>query len=908
MKNRYRPIILLVFMLCSDLAICGYTKRDTTKLTPFYVDGYHGGKVGHMPAGSWRDIVNGLERYPLWKISLDIEPVSWNYLKNSDPEIFLKVQRLLNDTTTNSRLEIVSPAYMQPYCWNISGESNIRQLVEGMAEVHKSFPGYPVRTYAVQEPCWTSSLPQILKSLGFTHAVLKDPATAFGGYTRGMNKSTVLWKGPDGTSISSVPRYLCENLNRDAWETESCSVSEDFVNKCHKNGIQYPVGNQYQDLGWPAHPAVDSTGVYVYIDPGLKQWPDQNQFDKYWWNKKSNSGQNYPQLITWREYFKNIAPEPTEYWNLSQEDIQVNLMWGSGVMNSIAKKVHKSEKQILRSEKFSALASVLSRYNLPDKKMEYAWEQLMMAQHHDAWICPVADISSDHWASFATLKTGIADQISGEITDESISAITSKFQTDKLIGADNQTVCVLNSSGFERCENVELITAFDPGVMQCEVSERSGRMLTSQLIPVSWYGDGSINAAKIIFSATIPSLGYDFFRLKPIRVPIRREIQESCEIHKTSEKEYTIETDLYKLIINTAQGGCISGLYDKSINKEFVDQTNERSFNEFRGYFQNEHKWLSSKDSAVRINILENGPLRIKTLLNGKIGRYNFETVITLAKGEKQIDFKTKFFFDKDVLIGEPWEGKRPSRGEHRKPCYDSRWKLQAFFPSSVKNQVLYKNAPYDVCRSELDHTFFNTWSDLKHNIILDWVDVYDSISNRGLAIFSDRTTSYSHGKEYPLALTMAWSGYGLWEAFYPMNTVSEFNYAVLPHSGKWNDAGLSSINASWNEPMVARLINNGSKNLSEPFSFLKALDKHIEIPTLYMKNKSLFVRLFNSNDTATQSDFILSYTTRKVELTEVDGKVINEIEIQKADKHTTLRLQFRPFEIKTLKIMLKDL
>ncbi len=903
MKINCHYIFLLVLIFCFNAVIHGQIKPDTTKYIPYYVDGYHGGKVGHMPAGSWRDIVNGLERYPSWKISLDIEPVSWGYLKNSDPEIFLKLKQFLSDSTVNSRVEIVSPGYMQPYCWNISGESNIRQLVLGLEELHKSFPDYPVRTYAVQEPCWTSSLPQILNSLGFTHAVLKDPATAFGGYTRGINKSTIFWKGPDGTSIPSVPRYGCENLNPDAWETESCSISEDFVRKCQNNGIKYPVGNQYQDLGWPAHPAVDSTGVYVYIDPGVKKWPVQNQFDHYWWNKKSNTGQNYPQLITWREYFKNIAPEPTEYWNLSQEDIQVNLMWGSGVMNSIAKKVHKSEKQILQSEKISSLASVLSRYDVADKKLDYAWEQLLMAQHHDAWICPVADNGSDHWASFATLKTGITDQITSEITDQAVSAITGKFQTDKLNGAGNQTVCVLNSSGFERSENIELITAFDPGVRQCEVSDRSGLVLTSQLIPLSWYGDGSINGAKVIFNAKIPALGYDFFKIKGISGSLRAKDTQGCGIRKTSNNEYTIETDLYKLIINTSNGGCVSSLVDKSINKEFVDQFNDRSFNEFRGYFSNEHRWLSSKDSAVTVNILENGPLRVKTLLKGKIGRYDFETVITVAKGEKQIDFKTKFFFDKDVLIGEPWEGKRPSRGDHRKPCYDSRWKLQAFFPSNVKNQVLYKNAPYDVCRSQLDNTFFNSWSDIKHNIILDWVDVYDSISNEGMAIFSDRTTSYSHGKEYPLALTMAWSGYGLWEAFYPMNPLSEFNYAVVPHSGKWNEVGLSSINAGWNEPLITRIINCDPTIMNNPFSLINASDKHIEFPTLFMKDKALYVRLFNASDGATKSDITLNYKPLRIELTELDGKVTKQINIQRSNNHTLFHLEFRPFEIKTLKI-----
>lgn len=906
MKKYYLILITLVFLLLEGSPSPAQTKSDSTGYNAWYVDGYHGGIIGHMPKGSFRDIVTALDRYPSWKVSFEIEPLSWKYLKINDPEVFHRIKKYLDDHSVNSRLEIVSPAYMQPYCWNISGESNIRQLDMGLRELHQSFPGYPVRTYAVQEPCWTSSLPQILKSFGFTSAVLKDPATAFGGYTRGINKSTIFWKGPDGTSIPAVPRYKCEELNKDAWETESCSVTRDFIRKCNLNGIINPVGNQYQDLGWPAHPAPDSTGSYVYIDPGLKQWPDSNQFDHYWWNKNTNSQNAYPHLTTWREYFKNLAPEPKDYWNLSQEDLQVTMMWGSAVLNAISKKVHYAERRILQTEKLSSMATVLANYQLPDSRLEYAWEQLLVAQHHDAWICPIADTNNDRWASLATLKTGIANQIASELTDESVSSLFNRFQTEKKNNTKDQLIAVLNPTGFERSENVEVTASFNPGTHHIEVSDPANTTIPCQIIPTRWYGDGSINTARVIFSASTPPLGYEFFKIKSSEEHSLKKTQWPCSISQTSGYEYTLETDLYKLIINTAKGGCITSLTDKSLNKEFVDQKNERLFNEYRGYFPLDKGWLTSKDSAASLQIIENGPLRLKVALKGKIGKYPFESLITLAKGEKQIDFKTKFHFDKEVMIGEPWEGKRPARGEHRKPCYDSRWKLQAFFPTPFQNQTLYKNAPYDVCKSTLDNTFFNTWNDIKHNVILDWVDLYDSISNVGLALFSDRTTSYSHGKDYPLALTMAWSGYGLWESFYPMSEIQEFNYALIPHSGKWNDAGISPLNSAWNEPLICRIINDDSKNISDRYSFMTVTDNHIEITALYIKNKSLNVRLFNSNDTVTKSDFAMNFKVQSIESTELDSSVIQKLEINKSDNRSVVNLNFRPFEIKTLKLVFR--
>jgi len=182
-------IIAVIFLHFNHLMIA-QNSSETSKQIAYYADGYHGGFYGHMPDGSFRDILNAMERYPRWKICLEIEPVSYGYLKSGDPETFTKLQRYLNDPDDRARIEIVSSSFAQPYCWNIGGESNIRQLTMGLESLHKSFPNYSVKSYSVQEPCWTSSLPAILRSLGYTGAVLKDPSTAWGGYARGINENT----------------------------------------------------------------------------------------------------------------------------------------------------------------------------------------------------------------------------------------------------------------------------------------------------------------------------------------------------------------------------------------------------------------------------------------------------------------------------------------------------------------------------------------------------------------------------------------------------------------------------------------------------------------------------------------------------------------------------------------------
>ena len=167
-----------------------------------------------MPAGSWRDILNAMRAIPEWKISLDIEPASWDDLRREDPQAYRELRKLLDDRTVNARVEVVNGTFSQPFGWAQGGESNIRQLLRGREVIKQHFPNAVVETYAVQEPCWASCLPQLLRSLGFTAAVLKDPGTAWGGYASGFDAETVDWVGPDGTSIAAVPRYACEELLR----------------------------------------------------------------------------------------------------------------------------------------------------------------------------------------------------------------------------------------------------------------------------------------------------------------------------------------------------------------------------------------------------------------------------------------------------------------------------------------------------------------------------------------------------------------------------------------------------------------------------------------------------------------------------------------------------------------------
>ena len=124
-----------------------------------------------------------------------------------------------------------------------------------MKKVEEHFPKITFTTYSSEEPCFTSALPQILKSLGFKYAVLKNPNTCWGGYVKAYGGESLNWIGPDGTSILTVPRYSSEAFQKNStWQTIAWNNSKNYIDAALAQGIKYPVGMCIQDAGWKNGP------------------------------------------------------------------------------------------------------------------------------------------------------------------------------------------------------------------------------------------------------------------------------------------------------------------------------------------------------------------------------------------------------------------------------------------------------------------------------------------------------------------------------------------------------------------------------------------------------------------------------------------------------------------------------
>ncbi len=135
---------------------------------------------------------------------------------------------------------------------------------------------------------------------------------------------------------------------------------------------------------------------------------------------------------------------------------------------------------------------------------------------------------------------------------------------------------------------------------------------------------------------------------------------------------------------------------------------------------------------------------------------------LPLRMASTAIDMQVKINWRGNPGIGAYSQAANYRAEAYRKAFYNDSFKLQVLFPLNLpQQQPRSKNAPYDVTESRLDNTFFNSWDSIKNNVILHRADVTGG--KAGLALLTDHTTSYLHGKDYPLGFTLQYIGKALW-------------------------------------------------------------------------------------------------------------------------------------------------
>ena len=883
-----------VIMLFLGIPLCALSQGPSAQAPArpaYFIDGYHGGIYGHIPTWQTRFMIDKLREYPDWKINLELEPESWDTIAADDLTAYAEFKAGMADSSFGGRVEYVNPAYGQSYLYNISGESIIRQFYYGMRKLRQHFPGIVFSTYSSEEPCFTSALPQILRSYGFKYASLKNPNTCWGGYTRAYGGELIDWIGPDGTRLLTVPRYAVEALKpHSTWETIASNNSVAYVQRAFGAGIGHPVGMCLQDAGWANGP---------WIKPGEPFRPRPGDPA----NDVTRSYQ--PTLFeTWRGYFEqHTNGKAGADWHFSQEDVLTSLVWGGQILQAVARKTRAAENRIVAAEKLASMAAVLKGTSWPGASFDEAWRTLLLSQHHDCWIVPYNRLrgSTFTWADWVDRWTANTINRSDTIGDVSMAALAPGSGPMATANGSAVGFTVFNTTVVGRNECVEV--ALPVGWVNATVTSWKGDRVVTQ----------STAAGKLLFRATVPPLGAAVYHLQQAQQgrppqaaqssaePVGKSSAEpaGARVAEQNDKVF-IETDLYSIILDASKGGAITRLATRGpLAKNFVDEKASHYFNELRGNFYHDGGFRSSAETPARVRLIEKGPLRVRVQIDGEIAGTPFTQLLTVMQGEPRIDVHLEIHWTGDHKIGESPDSIKGY--PLKKEFYNDSFKLQALFPLALHGQKVYKNAPFDVLQSRLPDTFFDSWDSIRNVVMLNWVDVTDAADKYGLAVFSDETTSYAHGPHYPLGLTVAYSGPGLFGRDYSITGPTIMDYAILPHTGRWDKAGIWTAGTRWNEPLLARGQTAGAvqpgQAVEEGRSLLRMGNPGWEVSSVNIVGHDLLVRLFNAEGKDSVQNLCCGFPAKRVSLIALDGHVIKQLDVIK----NTITITAPRFGIRTI-------
>src|SRR5690606_22522688 len=279
-------------------------------------------------------------------------------------------------------------------------------------------------------------------------------------------------------------------------------------------------------------------------------------------------------------------------------------------------------------------------------------------------IVPYNGRRNNTWADKVVRWTTTTNETSDSIMQVAVNNLRTQGQSQ----SGTTYVRVFNTLIAERHEAVSVAVPEGWKAADVIVRDENKKKIPTQAITGQ---DGE----AVMFAAQVPPLGYSTYTLE--RGKSSKTKGATVDLKK--DGTYVIETDLYTIVVDPARGGRIKSLVAKRMgNKEFVDQGNERSFNEIRGFFYEKDRFYSNVEHPVRVNILDKGPLAVRIEMQGMMDVHPYTQVLTVRQGDRKIDFDLTLDWQGNPGIGKYSQAEHYEAVDRDKAFYNDKYKLLA--------------------------------------------------------------------------------------------------------------------------------------------------------------------------------------------------------------------------------------
>lgn len=483
------------------------------------------------------------------------------------------------------------------------------------------------------------------------------------------------------------------------------------------------------------------------------------------------------------------------------------------------------------AEKTSIAAQWLGARSYPLQRLNDAWILTMGAHFHDL----AAGTATPRSYEFAWNDDVIAmNQFAGVLND-AVEGVAATLDTT----TKGVPLVVFNPLNIAREDIVEAKVEFPGGMPQAvRVTAPDGKEVPSQI------SDG-----KVIFVASVPSVGYAVYDVQPGDSSVRS--QSSLQVSKDG-----IENAYYRVRLNA--DGDIASIFDKENGTELLSAPARLAIS-----YDNPAQWPAwnmdwEQEQAApkafvsgpaQIRVVEDGAARAAIEVTRKTAGSRFVQTVSLSAGDggRRVEFG-------NVI---DWNTRESN--------------LKATFPLTASNQMATYN--WDIGTIERPSAEPKKFEVPSHQ----WIDLTDMSGKYGATILTDCKNGSDKPNDHTIRLTLIRTP-GTTGGYADQGTQDighhEFVYGISGHVGGWREAQTDWQAQRLNAPLIAFETLKHEGALGKIFSLLKVNNPRIRVMAVKKAELSdeIIVRLVEL-DGKPQADVRVSFAAAIADAREVNGQ-----------------------------------
>lgn len=493
--------------------------------------------------------------------------------------------------------------------------------------------------------------------------------------------------------------------------------------------------------------------------------------------------------------------------------------------------LRKEELLADAAEKASIAAQWLGARTYPLQRLNDAWTLVMGGQFHDI----AAGTATPKAYEFAWNDDVIAMNQFAGVLSSATEGVASALDTQ----TKGIPIVIFNPLSIAREDAVEASVNFPGGMPAAvHVAGPDGKDVPAQ-----------ISGGKVIFIASVPSVGYAVY-----------EVQPGAPAGKTAStlrvSKEGIENQYYRIKLNA--DGDVASIFDKAIGKELLSAPARLAIS-----YDNPEHWPAwnmdwEQEQAApkafvsgppQIRVVEDGPVRVAVEVSRETSGSRFVQTIMLSAGDagKRVEFGNRI----------DWNTRESN--------------LKATFPLTVSNHLATYN--WDIGTIERPTAEPKKFEVPSHQ----WIDQTDMSGEFGATILTDCKNGSDKPSDNTIRLTLIRTP-GTAGGYEDQGTQDighhEFVYGIAGHAAGWREAQTDWQAQRLNDPLIAFQTTKHTGPLGRNLSLLKVSNPRIRVLAVKKAEQSdeIIVRLVEL-DGKPQPNVRVSFPAPIIAAREVNGQ-----------------------------------